>query len=152
MRQAALILALVAALAVAGRWAESVALAQGRQGIPASPKEIAAVAEAKRAKLAAAKSTYELMAAMAEHAETRVPDTDERYAWSRRWMEAERECAADDAGRRAAADTHLARMKRLLDVAQKRLEAGMISATEAAATRYYVAEAEQWVAEAGGPQ
>ena len=152
MRQAALIFALLAALAVAGRWAGSNVIAQAPQGTAGAPEENTAVAGAKRAKLAAAKSTYELMVAMAEHAETRVPDTDDRYTWSRRWMEAERECAADHAGRRAAADAHLARMKRLLDVAQKRLDAGMISATEAAATRYYVAEAEQWVAEAGGLQ
>jgi hypothetical protein len=147
MRQAALIFALLAALAVAGRWAGSNVIAQAPRGTGAS-EENTAVAGAKRAKLAAAKSTYELMVAMAEHAETRVPDTDDRYTWSRRWMEAERECAADDAGRRAATAAHLDRMKRLLDVARKRHEAGMISATEAAAAHYYVAEAEQWIAEA----
>jgi hypothetical protein len=151
MRQVILIVVTIAALAVAGQFVRSGAFGAAQQS-PANAAVPTGVEGAKRAKLAAAKSTYELMVAMAEHAETRVPDTDDRYAWSRRWMEAERECAAGDAGRRAAADAHLARMKRLLDVAQKRLDAGMISATEAAATRYYVAEAEQWVAEAGGPQ
>jgi hypothetical protein len=151
MRQVILIVVTIAAVAVAGQFVRSGAFGAAQQS-PANAPLPTGVEGAKRAKLAAAKSTYELMVAMAEHAETRVPDTDDRYAWSRRWMEAERECAADDAGRRAAADAHLARMKRLLDVAQKRLDAGMISATEAAATRYYVAEAEQWVAEAGVPQ
>ena len=152
MRQAALIVGFIAVLAVAGRWAGSDVIAQAPQGTAGASKENTAVAGAKRAKLAAAKSTYELMVAMAEHAETRVPDTDDRYTWSRRWMEAERECAADDAGRRAATAAHLDRMKRLLDVARKRLDAGMISASEAAAARYYVAEAEQWAAEAAAPQ
>jgi hypothetical protein len=152
MRQAAQIVALVAALAVAGRWAGSNVIAQAPQGTAGASEENTAVAGAKRAKLSAAKSAYELMVAMAEHGGTRVPATDDRYTWSRRWMEAERECAADDAGRRAATAAHLDRMKRLLDVARKRHEAGMISATEAAATYYYVAEAEQWVAEAAVPQ
>jgi hypothetical protein len=152
MRQAALIVGVVAVLAIGGRWAGSNVIAQAPQGTAGAPKENTAVAEAKRAKLSAAKSAYELMVAMAEHGGTRVPDTDDRYTWSRRWMEAERECAADDAGRRAAVTAHFDRMKPLAEVARKRHDAGMISATEAAAAYYYVAEAEQWVAETAAPQ
>src|SRR4029079_6081688 len=84
MRQAALIVALMAALAGAGRGAGSDVIAQAPQGTAGASKENTAVAGAKRAKLAAAKSTYELMVAMAEHAETRVPHPDDRLTWPAR--------------------------------------------------------------------
>ena len=154
MRHAALVLGLIVALAVAGRWAGSGASARAQPAGGKGADRNAAVEAAKRAKLTEAKTAYDLMVDLAQHGGGREGpfDTDDRYTWSRRWMEAERDVAPDDAARRAAAAAHLARMKRLRDVAERRQQAGMISATEAAATRYYAAEAEQWVAEAGGPQ
>jgi hypothetical protein len=151
MRQAAVVLAVAVALAVAGRWTVSRASAQAQPAAVKAAEPNSEIQTAKRIKLAAAKTTYQLMVDMAEHGGGRgIPfDTDDHYAWSRRWMEAERDCAPGDAERRAAAAAHLERMRRLLDVALKRQEAGMISAADAAGTRYYTAEAEQWVAEAG---
>jgi uncharacterized protein YpmB len=142
MRQAAVVLAVAVALAVAGRWTVSRASAQAQPAAVKAAEPNSEIQTAKRIKLAAAKTTYQVMVDIAEHGGGRgIPfDTDDHYAWSRRWMDAER---------RAAAAAHLERIRRLLDVALKRQEAGMISAADAAGTRYYTAEAEQWVAEAG---
>jgi hypothetical protein len=132
-----------AALTCAALWAASETLGQAGGGAAAG--DIRAAAEAKRAKLAAARQMYEITTA--KHG---VPPMEGLYTWSRRWMEAERDAAADDAGRRAAVDAHAARMKSLAERAAKAFDAGRLSAADACAPRYYAAEAEQWRAEAAG--
>jgi hypothetical protein len=72
---------------------------------------------------------------------------EDRYTWSRRWMEAQRDAASDDAGRRAAVTGHLNRMKPLVDRAKRLRAAGLNSAADVAAATWYAAEAEHWHAE-----
>jgi hypothetical protein len=75
------------------------------------------------------------------------------YAWSKRRMETEREAARAAKERLAAAEGHLARMKRLEERYQAARGAPVgIDAREKAldgfALEYFVTEAEQWVADA----
>jgi hypothetical protein len=140
------IVVVVAALGCAMWWAAAGAPGQvggGAAGVAANP----AAAEAKRVKLDAAKQMYEITAARPG-----APAMESRYTWSRRWMEAERDAAADDAGRRAAVDAHADRMKALAEQSAKLHDAGRLQFVDACAARYYAAEAEQWRAEAAGPR
>ena len=135
-----------AALTCAAWWAAAGALGQaegGAAGAAANP----AAAEAKRARLDAAKQMYEIT--LARHG---APAMESRYTWSRRWMEAERDAAADDAARHAAVNAHADRMKLLAEQSAKLHDAGRLQFADACAARYYAAEAEQWRAEAAGPR
>jgi hypothetical protein len=63
---------------------------------------------------------------------------DAVYRWSLRWR-------LSETGRKADA-AHLKRMKTLAAGVKAKHSAGMVSAADAAAARYYVAEAELWAA------
>ena len=132
------------------QWAATGVFAQQRE--PQGPVQSSKPAtDARRAKLAAAKQAYEMLVDLEKRglADGRSA-VEERCTWSRRWMEAERDAAADDAARRQAVVAHRDRMKPLLAMMERRQQAGMLSGQDLAATRYFVAEAEQWAAEAGG--
>jgi hypothetical protein len=104
----------------------------------------------RQAKLAAAKALYEgqLRARAVGLSGVDGPDLTEQYAWSRRWMEAERDVALDAAGRRAAVAAHLERVRPTLKSLERLHETGAAQFRDVLAARYYVAEAEQWLAEA----
>jgi hypothetical protein len=63
-------------------------------------------------------------------------------------MEAERDLAPDAAARRAAVTAHLDRMRPTLKGLEPLYESGRVQFRDVLAARYYVAEAEQWLAEA----
>ena len=75
-------------------------------------------------------------------------ELEERYTWSRRWMDAERDSAASGADRRRATEAHLGRMKRLPGVTERFQQAGMVFPADVAALRHFVADAEQWFIQA----
>ncbi len=68
------------------------------------------------------------------------------YVWSVRWYESEKK------NRTAllAAQSHLARMRGLQTTVKANVAAGTMSAADEKGAAYYVAEAEVWVADAGG--
>lgn len=71
------------------------------------------------------------------------------YAWSVRWLNAERALFTAAAERRAAAGRHLERMLRLTVEVTRRVATGLSPVAEGDAAAFYVAEAEAWVSEAG---
>src|SRR5688572_22597422 len=83
----------------------------------------------------------------------RGPGMDFHYAWSKRQMEAEREAAKTAKERTAAAEGHLKRMQLLekrkvsLKYAPTGVE-GRLTDLDVSAAQFYVAEAEQWLADA----
>jgi hypothetical protein len=75
-------------------------------------------------------------------------DGEKVYRWSRRWMEAERDMAANKAKRLAAFQSHLERMKILeKEVHDYGSLRSTIPVQQMAATTFYRAEAETWLAE-----
>jgi hypothetical protein len=74
-------------------------------------------------------------------------DGETVYRWSRRWMEAERGLATTQAERAAAVQGHFERMKKLEEAVQGYAR-GTIPFRQLAATRFYRAEAQGWVAQA----
>ncbi len=68
------------------------------------------------------------------------------YLWSVRWLEA----AKKTKGAQAAAREHLTRMQALAARVKSNVAAGMATRADALASAYYQAEAEAWLADAGG--
>lgn len=68
------------------------------------------------------------------------------YVWSVRWLEASKKTKTT----LAAAQAHLARMRTLKGQVKGKVAAGLATAGDDKAATYYVAEAEVWVADAGG--
>ena len=103
-------------------------------------------------KLAALKKINELASQLMQLG-GRGPDLDFHYTWSKRQMETEREAAAGAKERAAAAEGHLARM-RVWEDRYRRLQHAPVGADgrstqmEKLKAEFYVAEAEQWLAEA----
>ncbi len=105
---------------------------------PAFADAAAPPATPARARIAAAEKVYHATRAGYEAA---MRTLDEVYVWSTRWYAAER-----DAGVATAAASHLARMRELAPLVQRRVAAGVSRADEVDAAAYYVAEAEAWAA------
>ena len=84
----------------------------------------------------------------------RGPGLDFHYAWSKRQMETEREAAKNAKERTAAADGHLKRMRVLekhhaaKKIAPPVAVEARLNALDHLSTEFYVAEAEQWLADA----
>jgi hypothetical protein len=106
------------------------------------------VTELARAKLAAARTTYEATVAAYQAGHT---DADAAYRWSCRWLEAERDVSDKKADRVAALEAHRDRMKALREIALARYKAGQASQADALGAGFYVAEAELWLARAKAP-
>jgi RNA polymerase sigma factor (sigma-70 family) len=70
------------------------------------------------------------------------------YRWSRRWLEAQMDLAVNKEERMAALRDHLGRMKDLEKVMTAAARAGQRREADAAAGRYYRAQAELWLARA----
>ena len=150
MRREVILLILVFAVVWIAHRAAARGFAQP-QGNPPAAAVVGSVDAIKRTKLEAAKQAYELVVdSELRGGPAGRSDVEDRCTWSRRWMEAERDTAADEAGRRRAVVAHLERMKPMLAVMERRQEAGMISARDVASMRYFLAEAELWAKEAGG--
>lgn len=93
-------------------------------------------------RVAAAKSAYEqLVVEPPKRGEARASDED-TYLWSKRWMEAEQDAAADRPAALAAAEAHLTRMTELARRAKTLYESGQTGAGSVACTEYYQIDAE----------
>jgi beta-lactamase regulating signal transducer with metallopeptidase domain len=108
-----------------------------------------AQAEAATAMLEAAKKAYEATAAGYDAGTAPLPDL---YVWSRRWLEAERNLAKTLKDQRSALMQHWDRMS----VTHRKVAAMYFAGSKGGevekyyATKFYLAEAEMWLAQAGG--
>jgi hypothetical protein len=71
---------------------------------------------------------------------------DAVYLWSVRWLESEKKTKTA----LSAAQSHLTRMRSLQTAVKANVATGLATSAEEKAAAYYVAEAEVWVADAGG--
>lgn len=92
------------------------------------------------ARLRAARSRYEIGVKLLQEGGGR--DLEDLYLWSHRWLEAEVSVAPDRGPSVQAHEQHLARMKELQKIVRAQVDAGRLTAADAAAADYYVAEAE----------
>jgi hypothetical protein len=96
----------------------------------------------------AARHAYEAAWAAFKPFDLSKGDGENVYRWSRRWMESERHLATTKAKRVAAFESHLERMKKLeKEVHDYGLLHNTIPVLQMAATTFYRAEAETWLAE-----
>jgi hypothetical protein len=106
-------------------------------------------AELAKARAAAARETYEAL--LGRYAiDPKGPGFESIYLWSRRWLEAEQAAAADKAGRLAALQAHLERMKKWETIKTEALKQGLAPKYEVPQARFYRLEAESWLAETQG--
>jgi outer membrane protein TolC len=98
-----------------------------------------------RARLAAAQEAYDLAEALYRQGRG---EPEAVYRWSHRWLTAQQALAGTKAERTAAAEAHLGRMKRLEEAAKAMVRVGTGSPLDERAAKYYVAEAEVWLAQA----
>jgi len=96
-----------------------------------------------QARETAASSAY---AAYEAQLQVGTTTTDSVYLWSVRWQESEKKTKTA----LSAAQSHLTRMRALQKAVKAKVAAGTVGAADDNACAYYVAEAEVWVADAGG--
>jgi hypothetical protein len=102
-----------------------------------------------RARLEAARKTYEGMLARHRVDARAGLGAEDFYRWSRRWMEAERDLADKPEARVAAAQAHLDRMTKWEDMVKRaQAQGGFLAPYEATAAEFYRLEAEHWLAQA----
>jgi hypothetical protein len=75
-----------------------------------------------------------------------VPDPEELHRWSVRWLEAGLDLAGDAAARTAALRAHMTRMQDVEKLTKAAADTGVGRTSDAAAGRFFRAEAELWVA------
>jgi hypothetical protein len=112
-----------------------------------------ATTEPKPARSALAEARYKAAARQFEevwafYRQSRT-DSFQTYYWSRLVLDSERDLAAARAGRVAAAEAHLERMRRLEALVKRVRKLGFGFSTDVGATEYYRLEAERWVEQAG---
>ena len=112
----------------------------------AEPTQVKTVSTQKLAeeRLSGARSAYEAVWAKFKPFDLSKGDGEDVYRWSRRWMESERDMAKSKAERVAALQGHFERMKKLEQEVQMYAR-GTIPVQQLSATRFYRAEAEDWL-------
>jgi hypothetical protein len=100
-----------------------------------------------KARAAAARKVYEHLMERYKVDPNFQNEPERSYLWSRRWMEAEREAAATKAGRVAAVEGHLERMKKWEKIFKEGRERGIFSPADVGAAEFYRLEADDWLAE-----
>ncbi|MBI2756741.1 MAG: hypothetical protein K2Q09_05355 [Phycisphaerales bacterium] len=140
------IVAVVAMAAAAG-----LAAGQGMQehALPAAPA--AQPADTARARLAAAEFVCNILHDQETGASMPHQGVEHTYLWSLRRMEAQRrvDAARGGAGSRTAAiDAHLQRMRAMAQGLAEAGKSGVLSRFDTASVDYYVAEAEDMLAQA----
>src|SRR5262249_54567420 len=118
---------------------------------PAAKQEKAQLA-LRKARLDAARNVYG--AAMEALQQTKridgsvflVGKPEEVYTWSVRWLSGQQDMSDKKEDRIAALEDHLKRMKGLQLRVTKQHQGKLVSSVEPAATAWYVAEAELWLA------
>ena len=121
-------------------------LVAGAAAAVAAPPDAKVSPELLQARLGAAQDAYALAEALYRQQGKGEPEAI--YRWSHRWLTAQQALAGTKAERTAAAEAHLDRMKRLEAAAKALVKVGMTSPLDERAARYYVAEAEVWLAQA----
>jgi hypothetical protein len=102
-----------------------------------------------KARLDAARKTYEGMFARWRTDPSARLRPEDFYSWSRRWMDAEREVADKPEARVAAAQAHLDRMTKCEQMVRRKHDVGLDTfAYEVTGAEFYRLEAERWLAEA----
>jgi len=109
---------------------------------PPMPPDLAGLAEIR---VQAGSKAYEL--AWLYYSENRV-DSEKVYRWSRRLFEAQRDASPDGAGRVAAGEAHLERIKKLEAKIRKIRKIGFGDSLDVIEVDYYRKEADFWLAEA----
>ena|SRR5262249_40479773 len=117
-------------------------LGSARAGDPITPPAPAADKLA-QAKLDAARKSFESVWASQRYTEVEIP-----YRWSCRWLQAQRQLAGKKDEQVAACQKHLERMRELERLTQQQYQQQILSITQVDAARYYVVEAEEWLARA----
>jgi len=103
-----------------------------------------------RARLKAARKVYKLQMELLINVPGQRDSAEKIYSWSRRWLEAQRELGSNRKTRVAAAEAHLARMKRLEQLINDFVKQGGAESYryEAFMASYFRLEAEKWLAQA----
>jgi hypothetical protein len=103
-----------------------------------------------KARAEAARKVYQVMIErwqkQGEIAGVRRLELEDFYRWSRRWMEAERDAAADKAGWAAAVEKHLGRMREWEKTMREMHKVQLASPYEVVVAEFYALEAESWLA------
>lgn len=102
----------------------------------------------KKALVETAKTTYEQNLAHMKGLEANSPE--DLYVWSRRWLDAEVDLAANKDERVAAHQRHLDRMKDLEKILKNFATTGQGRQSDATAGTYYRTQAELWLMQAQG--
>jgi len=120
-------------------------LVVGTAAAVAAPPDAKVPPELLRAQLDAAQEAYALAEALYRQGKG---EPESVYRWSHRWLTAQQALAGTKAERTATAEAHLGRMKRLEEVAKAAVRVGTGSPLDERAAKFYVAEAEVWLAQA----
>jgi hypothetical protein len=135
----------LAVLAAAVTWLRAFGLgAAAQEGGPGDAKQMAL----KKELLESARKVYELEMQRVRFGAGEVMRADDVYLWSRRWLEAQVDLAANKDKRVEAHREHLDRMKALDAKTKALVGAGKASPGEAAAATYYRTQAELWLEQA----
>jgi hypothetical protein len=113
------------------------------------PADEAKPADLAKARADAARETYEGVVNR-HQVDPNGPSFESIYLWSRRWMEAEQALATDKAGRLAALQGHVDRMKKWETIKTEEVKQRLAPKYEASQARFYRLEAESWLGEAKG--
>ena len=114
----------------------------------AAPPQGKEIQKLREAKVAAARRTYELLTKQMQVRVGKGADVESLCLWSRRWLEAEREAAADKTKVVSALEAHLARMRELEINLKNLIRAKLAAPGDAAPVEFYRLEAEIWLAQA----
>jgi hypothetical protein len=106
-----------------------------------------ALARASKARIEAARKTYEVL--WADYREGLRVGHDTLYRWSLRWLDAEKQSGKKEADQAAALQAHRDRMAALEQLIRKVRRIGQATVDELSAAEYYRVEAEFWVLQAG---
>jgi hypothetical protein len=120
-------------------------LVVGTAAAVAAPPDPKVSSELFQARVDAAKEAYLLAEALYRQG---MGEPETIYRWSHRWLTAQQTLAGTKAERTAAAEAHLARMKKLEEVAKATVRVGTACPLDGRAAKFYVAEAEVWLAQA----
>jgi hypothetical protein len=100
-----------------------------------------------KARLEAAENVYK-GARLLLQIDPKSIDAERMYCWSHRWLDAQRALGSKKVDSVAACEAHLARMKDLQELTKKMVQGGVVRPLDVNTTKFYVAEAEVWLAEA----
>jgi outer membrane protein TolC len=111
----------------------------------AAPTDVKVSPELLKARLEAAREAYKTAETLYQQGRT---EPEMVYRWSARWLSAQQAAAGTKAERVRAAEAHLLRMQELEKGVKGMTRAGVRPPFDGREARFYVAEAEVWLAQA----